>query len=191
MMTIAQGRSVSLREFDVSDVDTYCDWLLPHQEWHSWDGPYFRKDSAEEVERYRRKLRQRLGSGEQFEHDGCLSRAVITPAGQPDRLVGTVSWHWESEETNWRRMGISIFDPALRGQGMGSDALELWTSYLFRRSDIVRLDFSTWSGNHGMLGVGRRLGFVEEARFRKARVVNGLHFDSVVFGVLREEWQSR
>ena len=39
-----------------------------------------------------------------------------------------------------------------------------------------------------MLGLGRRLGFVEEARFRRARVVDGTYYDAIVMGVLREQW---
>lgn len=61
---------------------------------------------------------------------------------------------------------------------------------------MVRLDYSTWSGNTHMLAVGRGLGFSdlgfsEEARFRDAREVRGARFDSVVMGVLRSEWEAR
>ena len=41
-----------------------------------------------------------------------------------------------------------------------------------------------------MLGVGHRLGFSEEARFRDAREVRGERYDSVVMGVLRAEWEA-
>ncbi|MBD5787849.1 GNAT family N-acetyltransferase [Cellulosimicrobium terreum] len=61
--------------------------------------------------------------------------------------------------------------------------------YLFSATDWVRLDYATWSGNAPMLGVGRALGFTEEGRFRQARVVDGVRHDSVVMGVLRDEWE--
>lgn len=41
-----------------------------------------------------------------------------------------------------------------------------------------------------MIAAGRKLGFVEEARFRKARRWSGGVHDSVVMGVLREEWDA-
>ena len=56
---------------------------------------------------------------------------------------------------------------------------------------LVRLDFRTWSGNHGMQAIGRRLGFREEARFRMARIVDGDYHDGLGFGVLRTEWEAR
>jgi len=51
--------------------------------------------------------------------------------------------------------------------------------------------FATWSGNERMCRLGRRLGWVEEARFRQAREVRGQRYDSDVYGVLREEWRAR
>jgi hypothetical protein len=41
-----------------------------------------------------------------------------------------------------------------------------------------------------MIGLATRLGFREEARFRKARIVDGKHCDGLGFGALREEWVS-
>lgn len=39
--------------------------------------------------------------------------------------------------------------------------------------------------------VGQKLGFRMEGRFRDARVVGGQVYDSVVMGVLRDEWAAR
>lgn len=35
------------------------------------------------------------------------------------------------------------------------------------------LDLRTWSGNHGMMRLAEKLGFLQEACFRKARIVRG------------------
>jgi len=48
----------------------------------------------------------------------------------------------------------------------------------------------TWSGNEGLQRQARKLGFMEEARFRKARIVKGEYYDGLGFGVLREEWDA-
>jgi len=107
-----------------------------------------------------------------------------------DKLIGVVNSYWESQETNWLNMGIGIYDDSLWGQGLGLEAMKLWINYLFdAHSEIVRLGFMTWSGNEGMIKLGQKLGMKEEARFRKARIVNGEYFDSLGFGILREEWE--
>ncbi|PJI93278.1 RimJ/RimL family protein N-acetyltransferase [Luteimicrobium subarcticum] len=125
-------------------------------------------------------------AGERPGPDLPPSRLVVDVGG---RLVGVVSWYWESVETQWARMGVTVFDPGLRGRGIGRAALSAWTSSLFGATDWVRLDLATWSGNAPMIAVARALGFVEEARFRRARVVDGVRYDAVVMGVLRDEWR--
>jgi len=47
----------------------------------------------------------------------------------------------------------------------------------------------TWSGNEGMMELAAKMGFKEEARFRKARIVKGQYYDSIGFGLLRDEWE--
>jgi len=53
----------------------------------------------------------------------------------------------------------------------------------------VRLDLRTWSGNRGMMRLAEKLGYAQEARFRRARLVTGAYYDGMGYGVLREEWQ--
>jgi RimJ/RimL family protein N-acetyltransferase len=57
--------------------------------------------------------------------------------------------------------------------------------------ELARLDLRTWSGNHGMMALARKLGFIEEARFRKARIVDGAYHDGLGYGIRREEWATR
>lgn len=106
-------------------------------------------------------------------------------------MIGLVSRYWISEETQWAAIGIVIYDPAHWRQGIGYEALGLWTDYLFEQQPSwVRLDLRTWSGNTGMMQLAEKLGYTLEARFRKARVVNGQYYDGLGYGVLREEWQA-
>lgn len=183
---IGESRGILLRHFTLDDLPDYRAWLQPDQEWHLWNGPYGTVRGPAEIDAGIERLRGRIEDGTL--RVAPIERAVIGVSDDPRRLVGMVSWHWEAEESDWRRMGVTVFDPDARGRGIGTEALRIWTDYLFARTDVVRLDFSTWSGNTRMLGVGHRLGFIEEARFREAREVRGERYDSVVMGVLRREW---
>ena len=186
---IGESGGIRVRPFSPADVEPYRAWLQPDQEWHRWDGPYFAKLDPPEIDAVCTRLRASLDDGS-YRAQTPLPRAVIAMADEPHTMLGTVSWHWESEESDWRRMGLTVYDPARRGQGIGTHALRVWTEYLFRTTRAVRLDYSTWSGNARMLAVGRRLGFTEEARFRDAREVRGARYDSVVMGILRREWEA-
>lgn len=55
--------------------------------------------------------------------------------------------------------------------------------------DIQRLGFTTWSGNVGMMKIGEKLKMTKEAQIRKVRFYQGNYYDSVRYGILREEWQ--
>ncbi len=87
-------------------------------------------------------------------------------------------------------IGIGLYDPETWGKGLGYEALGLWGDYLFAAMpQLARLDLRTWSGNRGMMRLAEKIGFVEVARFRRARIVNGEYFDGLGYGVLREEWR--
>jgi RimJ/RimL family protein N-acetyltransferase len=181
------GRSVVLRDHEPADLPVLREWLRPRHDWHRWDGPYYPPLTDEQADAFCARLASRVESGD---WPTPRERLVIADPAT-DRLVGTVSWYWESRETDWRRIGITLYDPAIWSGGWGTEAVALWTTYLFDTTDIVRLDFATWSGNVRMCRLGERLGWTEEGRFRQARVVNGTRYDSVVYGVLRSEWAAR
>ncbi|MHA7275410.1 GNAT family N-acetyltransferase [Arthrobacter sp. Hz1] len=152
-----------------------------------WNGPYFPPPTEQDADDAVTRISSQLDIDE---WPGVRWRLVIADR-LTNLLVGTVSWHWESKETDWPRAGMTVFDPSMRGRGVGTEALALWADYLFTATAFRRLDFSTWSGNLAMCGVGAKLGWTEEARFRDARVVRGTVYDSVVYGVTRVQWESR
>lgn len=181
-----RGVRVLLRDWRVDDDEPLRAFLHPDRTWHDTNGPYFGRPAAEEMDAHRHRL---------MDLAATPPAALPTPRQSPavesialGRLVGTVTWYWEDERTDWRRMGVIVYDDDARGHGLGREALSLWTSYLFDSTDALRLDLATYSGNAAMIAVARRLGFIEEARLRKARRWAGGIDDSLVFGILREEW---
>ena len=176
---------VVLRDWRADDVDQLGGWLQPGHRWQRLDAPYLpRPDAAG-----RRAVVEQLHDRVRGADLPTPRQGLVVASADDQRFLGEVGWYWESEATDWRRMGLALYDPALWDRGFGSRALRLWTTYLFASTAVRRLDFATWSGNAGMLGIGRRLGFREEARFRQARVVDGQPYDSVVMGMLRGEWR--
>jgi len=178
------GALVGLRDWRLDDLAPYREWLRPHHEWHAWDGPYFPRPTAAQADEICAQLRRRITAA-----DWPTPRTGPVIADRDsDVLVGCVTWYYESEATDWRRIGVVLYDPASWSGGRGTEAVRLWTDYLFSSTDIARLDFATWSGHTAMCAIGSKLGWTEEARFRDARVVRGQPYDSVVYGVIRREW---
>jgi RimJ/RimL family protein N-acetyltransferase len=152
------------------------------REHQKWNGPYYprtpmtREEFVASKQRWLREMEEnRPRSVLGIEIDG--------------ELRGTVTRYWVDEGTNWMEAGIVIYDSAYWSDGYGTEAFAMWIGYLFGALDVVRLGISTWSGNERMIKLAARVGMVEEARVRKARIVNGEYFDAVKMGILREEWE--
>jgi RimJ/RimL family protein N-acetyltransferase len=45
--------------------------------------------------------------------------------------------------------------------------------------------------DHGMIRLAQKLGYRQEDRFRKARIVKGAYCDGLGYGILREDWQTQ
>ncbi len=188
-----RGGRVHLRDWRLADLEPYAEWMQPHHRWRQLDGPYYPRVTGERITRRLDTMRQRIARG--FTHPRTrmvISETDVKTGAESDALIGTVSRYWQSEETRWLSVGISIYDPANWGRGLGFEALGLWCQYLLDQPlDLARVDLRTWSGNHGMIRLAEKLGFTREAVFRRARIVEGEFYDGLGFGVLREEWAAR
>lgn len=178
-------KEIILRDFELSDLDAYAMWNKPEAKWQKLDGPYY-NSGIDESEKLKLDLKEKI---ENKLFPTIRTRMAIADS-KDNKLIGTVNSYWISKETNWLAIGISIYDPENWGRGIGFQALTKWINYNFeQRPELVRLDLQTWSGNIGMIKLAEKLGFKLEGRFRKARIVNGEYFDSLGFGILREEWK--
>ncbi|MEN0068464.1 MAG: GNAT family protein [Myxococcota bacterium] len=183
----SRGKRVVLRAWQLSDVPTLRHWNLPGHHWHAFNGPYFEDPTVEEADALAERVRNHIQAG----RTTAKGRYLPLADASDDSLLGTVSCY-ELDETGWTAAGITMYDDRKWGQGLGTEGLGLYVDFLFRlRPDLHRLDLRTWSGNHGMLKVAERLGFTLEARFREARVVEGVRYDGIGYGLLRTEWAAR
>lgn len=145
-------------------------------EWKKWDAPYFehKQISFEEF----LQLKPVFANPER--------RWGIIVNGE---IVGTVGYYWEHEPSKWLEMGIVIYDPNYWSGGYGTRVLLMWINHLFHTLPLVRVGYTTWSGNERMIKVGEKLGMTMEACIRKVRYYNGKYYDSIRMGLLREEWE--
>jgi len=185
---LLEGRKIVLRDWIKADLSLYKKWQLGDYAWMDYNGPYYGKLTLEEVEKFLEKLEKRINENNFSE----VRTGLVIADKESNELIGAVNWYWTSVETNWLCVGLIIYNDAFWSKGLGYEALGLWSEYLFDKMDkIVRLDLRTWSGNHGMMRLADKLGYTLEARFRKARIVKGEYYDSIGYGILREEWEER
>jgi putative hydrolase of HD superfamily len=190
-MILKRGKRLLLRDMALKDLEVWGHWMAPGHQWQKLDGPYYRDDLSEQQVQDRIAKRREWLSGNP-EYPALRERAAIALIDDTNAYIGQVSRYWISQETNWTAIGITIYDPANWGKGYGYEALGLWSEYLFENEPtFVRLDMRTWSGNIGLMRVAEKLGYQQEACFRKARIVEGKYYDGLGYGILREEWSTR
>ncbi|MDR0921554.1 MAG: GNAT family N-acetyltransferase [Lactobacillales bacterium] len=176
-----EREGIILRRFRSEDMENF--WVLSYGrtnlEWLNWNGPYF-NDPIYTKEEFMKKIVPRYIHSEK--------RYAIEVAGE---VIGEISWYYEDKKLErWLEIGLAIFDNAEWGQGYGSRALKLWIDYLFNEvTDLPHIGLTTWSGNERMLKVAQKVGLKEEGCIRKVRYWQEKYWDSMKFGVLREEWR--
>ncbi|MCX5773650.1 MAG: GNAT family protein [Fusobacteria bacterium] len=176
---------IILRDITLDDLDSFYTLNHPSRKFHELNGPYFKKRSEEELKEYCKSLKSKI----LYKDSALYTHSQLIALKDSNQIIGQVSFYWVSKETYWLDIGIVIFDENFWGKGVGEMALKLWINNVFiTHSEIIRLGLTTWSGNLGMMKLAEKLGFQLEARIRKARIVNGEYFDSVSYGILREEW---
>ncbi|MFT4417195.1 GNAT family N-acetyltransferase [Fredinandcohnia humi] len=180
-----KGIKVRLREIQREDLEIL--WELrygdPNPEWKKWDAPYFPHERMEK-ETFLKKYEKEVDKQPE-----PRTQLIIEADNE---IIGTVVYYWENEATRWLEMGITIYLPEYWNGGYGTESIQLWTNYLFESiPTIERVGYTTWSGNIRMVKVGEKLGMSMEGRMRKCRYYNGVYYDSIRMGVLREEWEKR
>lgn len=171
---------VKIRQAQPEDLDEFWEIAFsdPNAGWTKLNGPYFHDDlpTKEEflnVVAYRTWINNK-------------DRLLIT---YDDKIVGSVGVGFEDGALkHWLDVGITIYPEEMWDKHIGSQALKLFISYVFANYDLPHVGLTTWSGNPRMMHVASKIGMKQEACIRQVRFYNDKYYDSVKYGVLRDEW---
>ena len=111
-------------------------------------------------------------------------QAAIEPEGE---IVGVVGFHaidWISRNTS---LGYWLAADA-QGKGTMTATVGALLDYVFYEWELHRIEIQCAPENRRSRAIPERLGFREEATLREAERVGGRYLDSVVYGLLEEEW---
>lgn len=87
-------------------------------------------------------------------------------------------------------LGIAIGDPALQGQGYGTEAGQLGLQFAFEELNLHRLTATVFDYNTASLRLCEKLGFKQEGAFREFLQRGGQRHDMILHGLLRHEWEA-
>ncbi len=167
---------------DIKERDLHYVWDISYGPsadltWKEYDGPYF-EDPILSWEEFS------TGFGK-VSIDNPHRKLVMAD----HQVIGMVTAYWEDGHLKqWLEIGILIYNSDNWGKGLASAALALWIKELFQLHPYLpHISFTTWSGNIGMQKVGEKVGMTKEGVIRQVRFWQNTYYDSVKYGILRDE----
>lgn len=113
------------------------------------------------------------------------SRGTMLIRATTSEIVGTVSF--KSKSNVEAIVGYRIFETARRNQGMATEALQLFSSYLFNTTAIERITLEISAANAPSIRLAEKCGFVREGTKRSSYYCRGTVSDMHIYGILRSE----
>jgi RimJ/RimL family protein N-acetyltransferase len=102
-------------------------------------------------------------------------------------FVGNARLH--SFDGDSARYAIGLFDPALLGQGLGTEVTKLVLGYAFDQLDLDRVSLAALSFNERAIGCYAKCGFMEIGREPAAVVVDGIPADDVIMAITSDQFR--
>lgn len=177
--TLFHGALVRLAAWDnAAAAEAIARWSL--------DSEYRRlEDSGPARPLLNRHLREKMEGSEP--HGIAFGFLIRTLAD--DRLIGAT----DIAVTQWTHgdafVGIGIGEPADRGKGYGTDAMQVMLRYAFHELNLHRVSLSVYEYNPRAIRSYEKAGFVVEGCTRQWLNREGRRWDMIYMGILREEWE--
>lgn len=86
-------------------------------------------------------------------------------------------------------ISIAIGDPLQRGQGYGTEALQLALRFAFHELNLHRVALTVFAYNTRAIATYERMGFRHEGTHREFLERDGQRHDMLLYGLLRGEWE--
>lgn len=175
-------KNIVLRDMRESDIEDEIRWHTVETAWGDWDGPWEPikpVDVEQELEWIRARKPDHRLSLEIDTADGVHIGAVNTYCIDENFDWYKLDGEEARQKLNWA-VGIDINESSYWSNGWGTQALTAFVKYHLE-GGYTNLYTQTWSGNIRMIGLAKKLGFVECCRKEKIRLVRGGEYDGLTF----------
>lgn len=114
---------------------------------------------------------------------------AITLSAQPEQLVGICGIRKETADSQSAEMGYEI-DPSFWGLGYATEAAQKLLTFGFDELQLHRIWAWTILDNVASCRVLEKIGMEREGQLRQNRWIKGRWRDTVIYGILSEEWKA-
>ncbi|WP_377890824.1 GNAT family N-acetyltransferase [Alkalihalobacillus sp. R86527] len=105
-------------------------------------------------------------------------------------LAGTIGFNEINRTHDYATIGYWLGEKHQK-KGIVTEACKAILEYGFQTIGLNRIEIRAATENKKSRGVPERLGFTKEGLVRQVEKVNGEYVDHVVYGMLKNEWESR
>ena len=170
------GPTVYLRPLEVDDARTVQPWFNDPEVLRFLARCHPMTLAAEEA------FLRKIAEGPDNVALGVVVRAT-------DQLIGTAGLHQFDHRARQTAFGISLGDKAAWGHGYGTEVTRLVVGHAFETLNFNRVWLHVYEFNPRAVHVYEKVGFRHEGRLRQAFFRDGRYWDTLVMGILREEWR--
>ncbi len=175
-----EGKLVRLRAYEKSDLDSIMKWINDEEVTDFLAGGMLTYPvSSITEEKYIESTAQPSDTNKSF--------VIETLEG---KYLGGTAFH----AINWLNrsagLGITIGDKSCWGRGYGTDAMRLMMRLGFDKMNLHRLWLHVYEYNQRAIASYDKLGFKREGVLRKERFYRGSYYDTVVMGILADEYRA-
>ncbi|WP_202709008.1 GNAT family N-acetyltransferase [Sporosalibacterium faouarense] len=134
-------------------------------------------------------LRSKAQLEKQFQEFGLVKKeySILLITDKQDNIIGMIQHFKGSIYSTGYEIGLLIYKKENRKNGYATEALKLYTSYMFESHPIERLELSTSVDNIGAQKVATKCGYVLEGINRKSCYIRGVATDLKKYSILRDE----
>lgn len=88
-------------------------------------------------------------------------------------------------------IGLCIGEKDKWAKGYGTDTTQLLLQESFEQLNLNKVGWWTFAENEGSIALAKKLGFKEEGRLKEQVFFNNKWHDSVIFGLLKSQYESQ
>ncbi|MFQ6078162.1 MAG: GNAT family N-acetyltransferase [Thermodesulfobacteriota bacterium] len=171
------GEKIYLRPIEMADADAFISWLND-AEVRQFLSRSFPINAIREKE---------FVEGLYKDQTKVVLAIVIK---ESDQLIGVTGLHAIDSVNRKAIFGIFVGDKKNWSKGYGTEATKLMVSHGFEALNLNRISLTVFDHNPRGIRAYEKAGFVKEGVLRQDRYVNGKYHNTIVMGILKEEWES-
>jgi RimJ/RimL family protein N-acetyltransferase len=171
-----KGKKIDLLPLNPDHVNLYCKWE---------NNPTVRRYARTEIPLTLEDSKKFLNSDE----NKVKSRVVFEILYKKDKIpIG----YCELTEISWTNrnayIGLLIGEIDYWGHGIGTESIKLILNYGFNELNLSKIKIEALEPNLSSIYCIEKNGFKLEGSLREEVYVDGLYYDLLVYGILKEEW---